>query len=69
MEHTQSISPNVEELWLEASLMYESGNTWNSDEQRSMKTTPKCHFAKPVTLEYFKDKLKKNSVPVKTRHK
>ena len=33
-----------------------------------MKTTPKYHFAKPVTLEYFNDSVKKkNSMPVKTR--
>ena len=48
MEHTQSISPNVDELLLEASLMYESATTSNSEEQRSMKTTPQCRFAKPV---------------------
>ena len=54
MEHTQSISPNVDELLLGASLMYESATTSNSEEQRSMKTTPKCHFEKPVTLEYLK---------------
>ena len=61
MEHTQSISPNVDELLLEASLMNESGSTSNSEEQRSMKTTPKCCFAKPVTLEYLKEN-KRNSV-------
>ena len=66
MEHTQSISPNVDELLLEASLRYKSGNTSNSEEQRGMKTTPKCCLAKPVTLEYLKEKVK-NSVPVKTR--
>ena len=47
--------------------MYESGNTSNSEEQCSMKTTPKSSFVKPVTLEYLKEKVKKNSVPVKTR--
>ena len=59
MEHTQSISPNVDELLLEASLIYESGNTSNSEEQWSMETTPKCRFANPVTLEYLKEKVKK----------
>ena len=68
MEHTQIISPNVDELLLEASLMYESANTSNSEEQQRIKTTCtlKCHFAKPVMLEYLKEKVK-NSVLMKTR--
>ena len=66
MEHTKSTLPNIDELLLEASLKYESAHTSNSEEQCSMKTTPKCHFAKPVTLEHLKEKVK-NSVPVKTR--
>ena len=32
-------------------LMYESAYTSNSEEERSMKTIPKCRFTKPVTLE------------------
>ena len=59
MEYTQSILPNVDELLLEASLVYESANTSNSEEQRCMKTTPKCRFAKPVTFEYLKEKFLK----------
>ena len=56
MEHTQCISPKVDELLLEASLMYESANTSKSEDQRS---TPKCRFAKPVTLEHLNVKAKK----------
>ena len=58
MEHTQSISPNIDKLLLEASLMYKSANTSNSEEQQSMKMTPKYRFANPVTLEYLKEKVK-----------
>ena len=32
-----------------------------------MKTTPKCRFTKPATLEYLKDKVFLKSTPVKTR--
>ena len=35
MQYTQSISANVDELLLEASLMYESANTSNSEKQWS----------------------------------
>ena len=69
MEYTQSILPNVDKLLLEASLMYGSANTSNSDEQQSMKTTPNCRFAKPVTLEHLKEKVKNTVCPSKPESK
>ena len=38
--------------------MYESAHSSNSEQQRGMKPTPQCHFAKPVTLEHLKEKVK-----------
>ena len=45
--------------------MYESAQTSNSEEQSSMKPTPKWCFAKPVAIKHLKEEVK-NDVPIKT---
>ena len=67
MEGEKNLSPNIDKLLLQASDIYELISLCiNLEDQSRMKPTTKCRFAKPVTFESLKERLK-NSVPVKTK--